>query len=149
MLTAPKLISAILYGGLGWYASQLIIPHYQVVFENANMGFFAEVNAALCMVVGWKVAGPRAGDGWNPAVSYGLTTVVAMTIVSLFAHSFGQMIRESLNMRYDGPFEAVAGVVDLMIKYGQIMLKPDVLVLLVGGGIAMAMVVEWSSRRYR
>lgn len=150
MLTAPKVIAAMLFAALGWYASQLIILHFLVEFEGRGVGRLAEINAFFCAIVGWRIAGPRAGDGWNAALSYGLTTAVAMTIVSLFFQSFGEMIRKSLDRDYgDSPVEALVDVFQLMIKFGQVIVKPDVLAVLLGGGLVLGLVVEWCGRRWR
>lgn len=150
MLTMPRVISALLYAALGFYASQLIIPHFLERFEGRDVGMFAEFNAFFCFIVGWKIAGTRAGDGWNAAISYGLTTGIAMTVVSLFFHSFGEMIRKALDRDYgDSPVEALVDVFQLMIKFGEVIMKPDVLIAVIAGGILCGLVVEWTGRRYR
>lgn len=150
MLTMPRVISALLFAALGYYASQLIIPHFQERFEGRPVGLFAEFNAFFCFIVGWKIAGTRAGEGWNASISYGLTTGIAMTVVSLFFHSFGEMIRKALDRDYgDSPVEALVDVFQLMIKFGQVMMKQDVLIALTVGAIVCGLIVEWSGRRYR
>ncbi len=150
MLTAPKMISALLFGLLGFYASQLIIPHFQERFEGRDVGMLAEYNMFFCAIIGWNVAGPRAGEGWNASISYGLTTAVAMTIVSLFFQSFGEMIRKALDRDYgDSPLDAIVDVFQLMIKFGEVIAKPDVLATLFGGGIVLGLVIEWCGRRWR
>jgi len=107
----PRVIAALLFAGLGYMASQLIIPHFLERFDGRSVGRFAEFNAAFCAIIGWNLAGTRAGDGWNASISYGLTTGVAMTIVSLFFHSFGEMIRKALDRDYgDSPTDAIADV---------------------------------------
>ena len=150
MWTAPKVISALLFAALGWYVSQLIIPHFLERFEGRSVGSLAEINAAFCGIVGWRIAGSRAGDGWNASISYGLTTAIAMTVVSLFFQSFGEMIRKALDRDYgDSPMVAIVDVFQLMIKFGEVIIKPDVLAALIGGGIFLGLVIEWCGRRWR
>jgi hypothetical protein len=54
MPTAAKLAAAILFGALAWLASELAIPFFP---EGAAVGRFAEWNAAIGAVIGWRVAG--------------------------------------------------------------------------------------------
>ncbi len=150
MLTAPRVIAALLFAGLGWYASELIIPHFEERFEGRNIGRFALVNAAFCFVVVWKFVKPRPGDGYNAGLSYGLTAAIAMTVTALFFQSFGEMIRKALDRDYGSdPMGAVVDVFRLMIEFGEVIVKPDVLAVLIGGGILCGLIVEWSGRRWR
>lgn len=141
-----RLVAAILYGALTWYVSTLIIPLFP---EGMAAGRFAEVNALLALPVAWRIAGSRAGDGWGAALSYGLTTAIAITVVCLFFQCFGEMIRKSLDKRYDGPVEAVTDVFQLMVEFGQIMFDPMVLGTLLIGGLVAALVVEATGRSFR
>jgi len=146
MWTASKVVAALAFAAVAWYASQLIIPLFP---EGSYIGLFAEVNALLALPVGWKVAGSRAGWGWGAAVSYGLTTIVAVVVWCLFLQSFGVMIRQSLKNRYDGPVEAVVNVFELMIENAMIMADIRVIVTLVVGGILAGLLTEFTSRHAR
>ncbi len=146
MLTMGRLVAAVLFAGLAWYASQLIIPRFP---EGFAPGRFAEVNALIAMPVAWKIAGSRAGDGWAASLSYGLTTTVAMVVTCLFLQSFGEMIRQSLKDRYDGPISAVTDVFEMMVEFGQLMIEPTIIGVLVGGGIIAGLLVEITGRNFR
>jgi hypothetical protein len=146
MPTAAKLVAAILFAALGWYVSELIKPLFP---EERNVGRFSEVNAVIGLFVGWVVAGSRARTTWVNAVSYGLTATVALVFWGLLLQSFGEMIRMSLNKRYDGPAEAVIGVFSLMYEYGMMMAEVRVIVTLVVGGIVAGLVTEFFGRRFR
>jgi len=146
MPTAAKLVAAILFAALGWYVSELIKPLFP---EERNVGRFSEVNAVIGLFVGWVVAGSRARTTWVNAVSYGLTATVALVFWGLLLHSFGEMIRMSLNKRYDGPAEAVIGVFALMYDYGMMMAEVHVIVTLVVGGVVAGLVTEYFGRRFR
>ena len=84
MPTMGRLVGAILFAGLAWYTSLLIIPLFPV---GTNLGLFQEVNTFFGLIAGWTVAGPRAGLGYVAAFSYGLTALVAMMA------SMGGMLR--------------------------------------------------------
>ena len=146
MLTAARMVAGILYAGLAWYVSQLIKPLFP---EGSDLGFFAEINAGIAFLVGWQIAGSRAGGSWPAAISYGLTTTIAMTVWALFLHSGGEMVRQSLRKLYDGPAEAVVDVFGLMFEYGTLMATPQVLGMLAAGGILAGLLVEICGRNFR
>lgn len=146
MPTAAKLVAGILWALLAWFASNLIKPYFP---EGMDLGLFAEVNAAWGFLLGWVMAGPRAGMGWNAAISYGLTTTVFLVISGVFLHSFVEMVRLSLRRLYEGPVEGLVAVFGLMVEYFGIMAQTEVLVTLLVGGIFAGLVTEWSGRRWR
>jgi hypothetical protein len=146
MWTAAKLVAGVLFAGLAWYASQLIKPEFP---EGTDLGWFAEVNAAIGFVMGWIIAGTRAGGSWSAAVSYGLTTAVAMTVAGLFLHSGAEMVRRSLMRVYDGPAEAVVAVFELMVEHGLIMATAPIIGTLLIGGVMAALLVEITGRNFR
>ena len=149
MPTAGRLVAAILFAPLFWYASVLALPYYPLAEEPAPKAF-ALVNAGLALVLGWSVAGSRAGKGtWAGAVSYGLTAGIAIAISALFLHSFIQMVQLSLRKVYDGPADAVIGVFRLMFDNAAVLAKADVGIVLGGGSVIAGLVTEWFGRNYR
>ena len=146
MPTAGKLAAALLFAALAWYASQLIKPKFPEAFDP---GWFAEVNAAVGLILGWRLAGPRAGTGYTDAIGYGLTTIIAITFVALFLHCFAEMIRMSLDRRYDGPVEGVTDVFTQMYEYGRLLIDPTIIGTLLIGGILAGIVTEVFGRSFR
>ena len=147
MPTAAKLVAGIMWALLAWFASNLIKPYFP---EGMDLGFFAEVNAALGFLLGWVMAGPRANlGGWSAAISYGFTTTVALVVLGVFLHSLVEMVRLSLSRRYEGPVEGLVAVFAMMVDYFALMAKRDVMVTLVAGGIVAGLVTEWAGRRWR
>lgn len=146
MLTAGKLVAAILFAGLAWWTSQVIIPLFP---EGSDPGQFEWVNTAVGFATGWVIAGNRAGTGRGAAIGYGLTTVAGLVFWALFVNCTAEMIRLSLRKSYDGPVEAVIGIFYLMVENGQIMLDPTVIGTLVIGGVVAALVVEQAGRNFR
>lgn len=144
MPTFGKLVGAVLFGALAWFVSGLIVPLFP---EGTQLGLFREVNTFFGMLCGWKVAGPRAGTGYVAALSYGLTTLVAMVVLALGFNSSVVMVEQSLKKRYDGPGEAVTDVFAMFVEYGMLMMTPQVVATLVIGGLAAGLVVEFFGRR--
>ena len=145
MPTMGRLVAAVLYGILGWYVTLLIIPLFP---EEASLGWFQELNALCGIVVGWKVAGPRAGTGYVSSVSYGLTTTVSLVVVALFFNSFFVMIEKSFRKAYDGAGEAVGDIFALFVEHGTMIGTPEIVTALAVGGLAAAVVVEFFGRRF-
>jgi hypothetical protein len=145
MPTMGRLVGAILFAGLAWYTSFLIIPLFPV---GTNLGLFQEVNTFFSLIAGWTVAGPRAGLGYVAAFSYGLTALVAMVVMALFFNSSVVMVEQSLRKRYDGPGEAVTDVFQMFVDHAIMMATPEIIGTLLIGGIVGGLVTEFFGRRF-
>ena len=146
MPTAAKLVAAVLWGALAWYVSQLIKPLFP---PGSDVGWFAEINAVIGVVLGWRVAGSRAGASWLGAISYGLTATVAVVFWGLFLQSFAKMVGKStITGAYDGPVDAVVGVFEMMVEHGRLMIDPTVIGALVVGGVLAGLLTEWTARNF-
>ncbi len=145
MPTMGRLVGAILFAGLAWYTSLLIIPLFPV---GTNLGLFQEVNTFFGLIAGWTVAGPRAGLGYVAAFSYGLTALVAMVVMALFFNSSVVMVEQSLRKRYDGPGEAVTDVFQMFVDHAIMMATPEIIGRLLIGGIVGGLVTEFFGRRF-
>ncbi|MEJ6641501.1 MAG: TrgA family protein [Octadecabacter sp.] len=145
MPTMGRLVGAILFAGLAWYTSLLIIPLFPV---GTNLGLFQEVNTFFGLIAGWTVAGPRAGLGYVAAFSYGLTALVAMVVMALFFNSSVVMVEQSLRKRYDGPGEALTDVFQMFVDHAIMMATPEIIGTLLIGGIVGGLVTEFFGRRF-
>jgi hypothetical protein len=145
MPTMGRLVGAILFAGLAWYTSLLIIPLFPV---GTNLGLFQEVNTFFGLIAGWTVAGPRAGLGYVAAFSYVLTALVAMVVMALFFNSSVVMVEQSLRKRYDGPGEAVTDVFQMFVDHAIMMATPEIIGTLLIGGIVGGLVTEFFGRRF-
>lgn len=146
MPTAARLAALVFFGALAWAVSHLVARHLP---EGGDPGRFAAVNAAIGAILGWRIAGSRGGTGWASAFGYGITTTVAILVVSAFVQSFAIMIRQSLRRLYDGPVEALVDVFELMMRNGQYLLNAEVLLALALGGILAGLLTEWVGRSFR
>jgi hypothetical protein len=145
MPTMGRLVGAILFAGLAWYTSLLIIPLFPV---GTNLGLFQEVNTFFGLIAGWTVAGPRAGLGYVAAFSYGLTALVAMVVMALFFNSSVVMVEQSLRKRYDGPGEALTDVFQMFVDHAIMMATPEIIGTLLIGGIVGGLVTEFFGQRF-
>lgn len=146
MPTAAKLAALVLFGALAWAVSNLVARDFPA---GSDPGRFAEVNAAIGAVLGWRIAGSQGGTGWASAIGYGITATVAIVVVSAFVQCFAIMIRQSLRRLYDGPVEAMVDVFELMVRNGRYLVHAEVLLALGLGGILAGLLTEWFGRNFR
>lgn len=146
MPTAAKIAAALLFAALAWIASRLTFPLWP---EGSSPGRFAEVNAALGLVLGWRMAGARAGQGAAAAIGTGLTTAVTVAVLALFVHGFVLMMGDALRRRFDGPVEALVAVFGHLVEQARLLASAPVIATILGGGILAGLVTEWFGRNFR
>ena len=148
MPTAGKLAAAVLFALIFWSASTQALQYY-IAQDEALPLWFHPVNTGLAIVLGWIIAGSRAGRaGWMGAISYGLTAGISIAVACLFAQSFVRMIQLSLRRYYDGPGEAVVGVFGLMYDNALIVGRADVVLTILLGSILAGLAIEWTGRHF-
>ncbi len=145
MPTASKLVAAVAYALLGFLAAQTFVKHLP---EGTPLGYFREITAAIGFIVGWLVMGKLTRKGYREAINAGLVTALLLVFWALLAFSLYFMLRKSMRMMYDGPMEAVLGVFQLMFDYGKMLLVPDMLGVILIGGIVAGLVSEWAGKRW-
>ncbi|MEO5615692.1 MAG: TrgA family protein [Cypionkella sp.] len=145
MPTASKLAAAVAYALLGFIAAQCFVKYLP---EGTPLGYFREITAAIGFITGWLVMGKLTRKGYREAVNSGLVTALLLVFWALLAFSLYFMIKKSMRMMYDGPMEAVLGIFQLMFDYGKMLVVPDMLGLILIGGIVAGMVTEWAGKRW-
>lgn len=146
MLSAPRMVAAILLAAVGFLASELIKPLIESV---SQFGRFSFVNAALGAVIGWTVIGGRVGRGVSAAIGNGITGAVALLFWGLFLHAGYEMLRLALRRRYDGPLEALNDMFRIGLDWVVMIATVPVLGMLFVGGIIAAVLAEVSARYWR
>lgn len=146
MPTASKLVAAVLFAILGAIAAHLYLP---TLPEGTPPGYLREVAAGVGLLCGWRVMGRRAGKGMGEAAGSGVVTAVVMLFWVLLLFSTYTMIRRSMRLLYDGPMDALLGVLSLMYDYGLNLLAPATPVALIVGGMICGWLVELTSKRMR
>lgn len=145
MPTASKLVAAVAYALLGFIAAQTFIKYLP---EGTPLGYFREITAAIGFIVGWLVMGKLTRKGYREAINSGLVTALILVFWAVLAFSLYFMLRKSMRMMYDGPMEAVLGVFQLMFDYGKMLVAPDMLGVILIGGILAGAVTEWAGKRW-
>ena len=145
MPTASKLVAAVAYALLGFLAALTFVKYLP---DGTPLGYFREITAAIGFIVGWMVMGKLTRKGYREAINSGLVTAMLLVFWALLAFSLYFMLRKSMRMMYDGPMEAVLGVFQLMFDYGKMLLVPDMLGVILMGGIVAGLVCEWAGKRW-
>jgi hypothetical protein len=145
MPTAPKLIAALLFGALAFFISDLVKP---LLPEGTQFGIFSPFNAAVGALMGWRIAGARAGLSMQASLGYGLTTAAVTVFWCLFIWSGYLMVDASTRLRYDGPMEALQDMGAMMIDYARTMATVPIIGSLVVGSLFFGWLTEHVARRY-
>lgn len=146
MPTAARLFAALSYAAVAFFASESFKP---VLPEGLGTGYLSEVNAVIGLLTGWFVMGRLAGEGYRRAVAQGIRTTAVLVFYVLLLHSVLEMFRLSMRMRYDGPMDAVIGMLEKAMEYGRLVVtSPEVMAILLLGGVLAAWLSEWAARRW-
>ncbi|EBA11888.1 TrgA family protein [Roseobacter sp. CCS2] len=146
MPTAGRLAGAVIFGLFGWYLAGLTIPFFP---ESNAPDFWLPVVGGISLIIGWRVCGRRAGQGYSPATGIGLTCGVAIVFCSIFIVSFNQMIKNALRNRYrDGTMEAVTDVFNQMIEFSIMFADVTLIATVLIGGVVCAWVTEFFAQRF-
>lgn len=145
MPTAGRLAGAVIFALFGWYIAGISIPY----FPEANApDYWLPASAAIGLILGWRVCGRRAGNGYNPAIGIGLTCGFAISFWLIFLVGFDQMITNSLRLRYDGPMEAIIDVFDQMLKFSLYFYDFTLIATILIGGVICAWFTEYFGQRF-
>jgi ABC-type transporter Mla maintaining outer membrane lipid asymmetry permease subunit MlaE len=144
MPTAGKLVSALGLAGLAWYGAGMIKAAWPV---ERDFGLFSEVAALVGLGAGWRVTGRRLGRGYMQGLSAGLTGLFALVVWTVFLLAFYTAMDRALQLRYDGPFEAAAGMFEIAVGYLGNAAQGAVVALLIAGAAATGLVAEIAERR--
>lgn len=145
MPTASKMFAAVFFALIAGFAAHVFIP---VLPEGTQIKMFREISGFIGLLCGWFIMGRSTGRGMIEGLNRGLVTSVSILFWSLLFFSIYFMIRKSTRMMYDGPMEAVIGVIELMLEYGALLKNPATPGVLLVGGMLGGMLTEAVSRRW-
>jgi hypothetical protein len=146
MPTASKLFSAAAFAIIGFIAAEL---YKTTMLERTEWGQLSLICAAIGLLCGWQVMGTLTGHGYRPSVGYGLRTSATMVFWILIGFSIYEMVKRSMNMRYNGPMEAVLGSFELAMEFAVSMASVPVIGTFAIGGVVGGALAEWVSRRWK
>ncbi|NJS40711.1 MAG: TrgA family protein [Rhodobacteraceae bacterium] len=89
----------------------------------------------------------REGLSWCGRV--GWKTVIVLVFFALLFFGIYEMLRQSVKMRYDGPFEAVVDVFNQMLTRSVPLGSVGVILVMAVGGAIAGILTENASRRWR
>ena len=145
MPTAAKLIAALAFAALAWVASDMVVP---LLDEGTPVGRLHVVNAGIGALMGWRVMGPRVGDGVVRAFGVGVSTVAATLFWCLLAWGGQVMLKNSTRMLYDGPVDALLDMANQMVEYLLLVSTVPIMATLLVGALIGAAVTELAARRW-
>ena len=152
MWTAARLVAALLFAGIGWYAARQVTEGLpDTLFpEGLQHDLFEPSIAIIGLWQGWSVMGKLIKRGYSAAIGNGIRTSVQITLFGLVFYALREMFIRSSDLRYSDFGVAVMDALNLFIAYGGefITVTPAILTLLVGGAIA-GLVVEFCSKIWR
>ncbi|MCK0094588.1 TrgA family protein [Yoonia sp. F2084L] len=145
MPTAGRLAGAVIFALFGWYLGGISVE----LFPEANApDFWLPANAFIGLIIGWKICGSRAGNGYNAAMGVGLTCAFALGFCALFVVAFNQMISNAMRLRYDGPMDAIVGIFSLMLEFAVYFYDFTLIATLLVGSVICAWFTEFFGQRY-
>lgn len=146
MPTAARLFGALSFFALCFAAAEafkLQMP------PGTQFGMFSLICAGIGLICGWRVMGGFVGRGYTAAMGTGIRTAAVAVFFALIGFSLREMLIKAVEKMYHGPMDALQAMVGLMIKYLMLLLNQTDLLILIFGGMAAGLFVEWTSRRWR
>ena len=147
MPTGGKLIGAIAFAALAYFISDLVKP-LLIDSEGSRTALLSPINAFVGLIMGWRLMGRGAGRTYRQSFGFGLTTIFAITFWCLLIWSGYKMIGRAMDLRYDGPVEALQQMAALFLEYGRLIAVPEVLWPAIIGALFMAWLTEFFARRW-
>jgi len=139
-------MAAFCFAVVGWITAHVYVQN--MPYET-SVGSLREFTALLGAITGWRVMGPSVGKGYFAAIGSGWKTMIVLVIFTLLMIGIFEMLMLSVQMRYDGPIEAILDVFQRMLDRSfPLVTLPVLTVMVIGGGIA-GMLTENASRRWR
>lgn len=145
MPTAGRLAGAVVFALFGWYMAGITIPFFP---ESNAPDYWLPAAAFVSLIIGWRICGRAAGQGFNSAVASGITCAGTMAFILIFVLAFNQMISNAMRLRYDGPMDAVANVFALMMEFGEYFYDWGLIATLFIGGVVCALITEYFGKRF-
>ncbi len=146
MPTGAKLMAAASFAVVGW----VLASFYSVNMPDATAaGPIREGAAVVGAITGWKVMGPSVGKGYLEAAGAGIKTSVVLVVAALFFLALGEMLENSVNMRYEGALEAFLDIFQTMARRSDALLSLGVFGTLLLGGVLGGLLTENAGRRWK
>ena len=143
MPTAAKLVAALLFAMLAALVAWMTLPHAPHLRDPVRVPLGC---ALLGIIIGWSMLGRRAGTGPGGGLAWGLTTGIVLALASVLLWSGWRMLEWAFRKRYDGPVDAVDGLLVLSFEHAALLLHPPILATLVLGAALAGLATERAAR---
>ncbi|CUH53648.1 TrgA family protein [Shimia marina] len=143
MTTSNKLIAAICLAFIGGLVAEFVKPQMP---EGSDPGQMTLISAAVGLVVGWRVMGPRAGR--SGPIELGLIGVFWLVFWGLATFGTIEMLRLALRRRFDEPVEALENLVRIALEYSLYLSATPILITLLAGVVVSGTVTNFAHRRW-
>ncbi|MEJ6388835.1 TrgA family protein [Gymnodinialimonas ulvae] len=148
MPTGSKLVGAVLFCAIGYYAALQVIPTFP---EGTSMTYFPLVIALIGLANGWMVIGTRAGAGLNAAIANGLRTSLQIVFFGLLLFSLRRMFIRAADLAYtnSGLGHAISDALTFFMEFFIQSLTIEIWGVLFVGGIVGGLLTEWAAKTWR
>ena len=146
MPTAAKLVAAVAFAAVAFFAAEIFKP---AMPPDTQFGYFSYICASISALCGWFVMGGLVGRGSSAAIGSGIRTITTAVFLLLLLFSGREMILRAMKLRYHGPMDAIQAMFGLVVDFGRMMLTPEELGTLLIGGALAGLLADWSARRWR
>lgn len=148
MPTAAKLFSAVAFALVAFVATQL---YANSMPAGRTPGALREIATMIGLICGWWIMGSFASrpHGRIEAMATGVRTSFTIVVLVLITFATVEMLEQSMSGRYDGPMEAFLSIFDLALKMGNRMVTPEIISVLLLGGLFGGAVGHWAGRTWR
>ena len=120
MWTAARLVSAILFAAIGWFAAREVTNGLtdSLFPEGLNHDLFEPSIAAIGLWQGWSVMGKLVKRGYSAAIGNGIRTSVQIALFGVGFYALREMFVRSADLRYTDFGVAVIDALNLFLEYG-------------------------------
>lgn len=144
MPTMTKLTAAVFFAAVAYFSAQAFQDGMPA---NTRFGHFNLICAGLGVLSGWWVMGRAAGQGYRRSAAAGVKTSAVFVAWALLVFSIILMMRKAFLKRYASPMEAIVDIFSLALEHGTLVFRPEVLSVLLLGGIIGGLTAEWMKKQ--
>lgn len=147
MPTAAKLVSAIVFACVAFLAATF---YANAIPGGAPPGILPETSAVVGVMCGWFIMGQRAHRTHSRIEAMGTGIRTSFTIVVFVVLIFAciEMMDRAFKGRYDTPMEAILGIFEQAIALAPPLAQPNVLAVLLLGGLFGGAAAHWAGQRW-
>jgi len=147
MPTAAKLVAAIAFACIAFLAAHL---YALGLSQGRTAGVLREVSAGIGLLCGWWIMGPAAtrARGRVDAMGSGIRTSLTIVIFVVLIFACVDMLSRAMKGRYDTPLDALLGVFEQAFVLAPPLAQPEILSVLLLGGLLGGAVAYWAGQRW-